>query len=74
MDTSHVKRGGLTNLRGQRLVSRLGCQAHQSNRLMGLAFHGLVLSDKIKGATAVCRVSSCYGRSKEAERDASEPL
>jgi len=27
--------------------------ANQSNRLMGLTFHGLVLSDKVKGTTAV---------------------
>jgi len=34
---------------------------------MGLAFHELVLSDKVKGATAVVWRVDCYGRSKEAE-------
>ena len=41
---------------------------------MGLAFHGLVLSDKVKGTTAVVLWVVCYGGSKEAERDVSEPL
>ena len=34
------------------MVSRLGCQAYQSNRLIGLSFHDLVLSDKVKGTAA----------------------
>jgi len=51
-----------------------GVQANQSNRLEVLVFHGLVLSVKVKSTTAGCMVSNCYGRSKEAERDASEPL
>jgi len=66
---------GLTEVHGQGKWS-IGwvVQASQSNRLMVLTFHGLVLSDKVKGTTAVCMVSNSYGGSKEAEREASEPL
>ena len=40
-------------------------QANQSNRLMVLTFHGLVLSDKVKGATAnVLRVVAMVGVKK----------
>ena len=49
-------------------------QANQSNRLEVLVFHGLVLSVKVKGTTAICKVSNCYGGSKEVEREASKPL
>ena len=41
---------------------------------MGLAFHGMVLSDKVKGATAVVLWVEGYGGSKEAEREEIEPL
>jgi hypothetical protein len=33
-------------------------RAYWSNRLMGLFFHGMVLSDKVKGITCVCMLSN----------------
>jgi hypothetical protein len=36
---------------------REGLSAKMYRDIMGLAFHELVLSDKVKGTAAVCRVS-----------------
>jgi len=41
---------------------------------MGLTFHELVLSDKVKGTTCVVFRVEGYGGSKEAEREEIEPL
>ena len=56
------------------MVSRLGCIGISVKPPYGAYFHGLVLSDKVKGTTAVVLWVESYGRSKEAEPEASEPL
>jgi hypothetical protein len=43
-------------------------QANQSNRLMLLTFHGLVLSDKVKGITCVCMLIAMVGVEELKER------